>query len=481
MLGTAVLALGACEGILDVDLPGQLVEEDVFTPDNAELLVSSAIADFECSYSMMSATLTTMGEETWAGTGSTFGGAHGDYDTDSPGGGHCPDNDNVGTSWWHGYERARLFAETAYEKLDTEWTDVENRDRLMATSAVYAGLVYDFVGSTFCEYAYEGEAIVMPSEVLRRGEEHLTNAIQIMGSGDYTIATTSSLKQLAYLVRARIRRTLGDDAGAASDASMIQPGFVAWVTRDGSERGRWNEVYYLQLGFRYRTVAGPKWWWGVDEDRLVSAGMWDLTIAEDGTGRHTVGDGVPDVRVPETNLGTPILDGFTPFHRQDKYTAISDWHRMASWQEAQLILAEVEGGQSAVNRINAIRDVHALPHFSSTSDEEIFTAIVEERRREFFLEGARHYMDKLRYGLWFPRGEGVNRVGDRYGYSYCLIPPTTMYELNANVPQDYIGPNLVDPNYRWELQVDRAPQWPIPSSLPQFDVMDPDAVPWPQW
>jgi len=476
----ASLALSGCDGILDVELPGQLVDSDVFTPDNAELLVNSAIADFECAYSMMSATLTTVGEESWAGTGG-WGTAHGDYATLTPGQGHCPDNSDVDTDWWHGYERARLFSEAAYQRLSEEWTDVPNRERLMATAAVYAGLVYDFLGSTFCEYAFPEESIVPPSDVLRRGEAWLTTALEVMGPDDYAITSTQSLKQLAHLVRARIRRTLGDDIGAAEDAAQIQPGFVAWVTRDGSERGRWNEVYYTQYGFRYRTVAGPRWWSDFAPDQLVSAGMWDLTIATDGTGRHTVGDGVPDVRVPEVNTHTPILDGFTPFHRQEKYTSVGDPHRMASWQEAQLILAEIERGQSAVARINAIRDVHGLPHFASSDEEEIFSAIIEERRREFFLEGARHFMDKLRFGLWFPRGRGSTRVGDRYGFAYCLVLPATAYELNPNVPADYIGPDLTDLSYTWELQVDEKPNWPVPASLPQFDVMDFDAIPWSQW
>src|SRR5690606_34399009 len=110
--------LAGCEGLLDVELPGQLVEEDVFTEDNALLLVNSAVGDFECAYSMMSAVLTTAGEETWAGTGGWVT-SHADYQTQRPVSGYCADNDNVGESWWHGFERARFFAEGAYERLES--------------------------------------------------------------------------------------------------------------------------------------------------------------------------------------------------------------------------------------------------------------------------------------------------------------------------------------------------------------------------
>ena len=251
---------------------------------------------------MMSATLTSMGDEAWSGTGGTFGGTHGDYENERPGSGHCPDNNATGTSWWHGYERARLFSETVYDLManDGDWAGVEDRDELMATAAVYAGIYYDFIGSVFCEYAFEGEAIVPPSNVLARGEVWLTTALAVMGTGDFEIASTTSLKQLAYLVRARIRRTLGDNVGAASDAAQILPGFEAFVTRDTSERGRWNEVVNMHDGNLYRTVAGPTWWFGTGTpgaEEFVAAGMWDLTIDMNGTGFHTVGDGIPDPRV----------------------------------------------------------------------------------------------------------------------------------------------------------------------------------------
>ena len=483
-LALAILAVG-CGDLLDVSLPGDLVEENVFLPENAELLVNSAIADFECSFSMMSATLTSMGDVQWPGTGGTFGGTHGDYENERPGGGHCPENNATGTSWWHGYERARLFSETVYDLManDAAWSAVDDRDELMATAAVYAALYYDFIGSVFCEYAFEGEALVPPSNVLARGETWLTTALGIMGTGDFSINSTTSLKELAYLVRARIRRTLGNnDAGAMADALLVSPGFEAFVTRDVSERGRWNEVNNLHDGSLFRTVAGPTWWFGdgnpAGSEEFVAAGMWNLTIDMNGTGFHTVADGMPDPRVAETKEGTPIGDGFTPFHRQLKYPNIGDSQRMASWQEAQLILAEIERGASAVARINAIRLDHGLPDLVTVDPDEIFTAIVEERRREFFLEGSRHYMDKLRFGLWFPRGVGQNRVGDNYEIAYCLLPPTDAYELNANVPVNFTGPDLQGQGYRWELEIANTLQWPVPATLPRFDVMDEDAIPW---
>ena len=48
-----------------------------------------------------------------------------------------------------------------------------------------------------------------------------------------------------------------------------------------------------------------------------------------------------------------------------------------------------------------------------------------------FLEG-RHHADKLRYGLWFPRGQNFNHKGVAYGPTTCLPIDETELELNPN-------------------------------------------------
>jgi hypothetical protein len=53
-------ALGACDGILDVELPGEMTEGDLLQPQSAATLVNSAIADFECSYSMFTVLTASM-------------------------------------------------------------------------------------------------------------------------------------------------------------------------------------------------------------------------------------------------------------------------------------------------------------------------------------------------------------------------------------------------------------------------------------
>jgi hypothetical protein len=462
-LGAFVVAgLGACDSLLEVELPGNLTEDDLYQPESAEILVNSAIADFECAYSMYSAVMSGAEDATWKTSG--YFATSTEYQSQRPAGGACTLNTDVGENWFQGFQKSRLLAESSYGYL-TGWSDAEvpNRTRLLATAAVYAGLFYAHFGEIYCEFALPGEAPMTPIETLTRAEEWLTDALGHMGTGDFEIVSTPSLKELAYLVRARVRLAMGDDLGAASDAAEVQPGFAAWVTRDASVRPRWNAVHQALNATRWRSFAGPVWWYGHDDTQLVSVGYLDLTIRADGM--PTVNDGDPDPRVPVVFTGQFAQDGVTDQYTTSKYSGLGDDQRMASWAEAQYILAEIEGGQSTVNRINAVRDLYGLTHFSSTDDDEIYTVLIEERRREFFLEG-RHHADKLRYGLWFPRGRGWNHKSVRYGLEYCLLMPESAYELNDQVTAGYTGPDLSDLTYDFALKVARVAEWPIPASLP---------------
>jgi len=465
-LGLGMLGVAACDGLLDVDLPGDMTESDLYQPASAGMLVNSAITDFECAFSMFTAVMSGYEDATWRTSG--YWPAQATYGGFRPGAGSCPQQSDTATNFYMSFQKAALMAETAHELL-SGWTDAEvpNRTRHLATSAVYAGLFYQIHGETFCEFAPLAGPLKQPADMMREAEQWFTTALGHMGSGDFSIVSTESLRQLALLGRARVRLALGDHAGAASDAAQIQPDFVAYVTRDASVRGRWNAVYQAFNVFQWRTVAGPVYWWRHEPDQLVSVGYYDLTISPDG--RQTVDDGVLDPRVPVQRMGAFSQDGITEQYNQQKYASLDADQHLARWAEAQLILAEIEGGQSAVNRINALRDVHGLPHFSSTDDDEIYSTIIEERRREFFFEG-RHYADKLRYGLWFPRGQGRQHRDFAYGLGYCMLMPITDYELNTHILDafglGYEGPDLADRSYTYQLQVDRVANWPVPAQLP---------------
>ena len=67
------------------------------------------------------------------------------------------------------------------------------------------------------------------------------------------------------------------------------------------------------------------------------------------------------------------------------------------------MIAEATGGQVAVGIINSLRATHGLPTFASQDPSEIRNLLIEERRRELYLEG-KQLGDMLRLNLPFPTG-----------------------------------------------------------------------------
>jgi hypothetical protein len=168
---------------------------------------------------------------------------------------------------------------------------------------------------------------------------------------------------MARVGRARVRLDLGRKSEATADARLVPKGFVRNSTYSATNPRRMNYVYVLN----YR-------------EQLVSV---------DPSFRSLQVGGVPDLRVPTEYSGRKGNDAQTDLWYQRKYTTEASPIPIASWDEAQLIIAEAEGGQAGVDRINALREQAGLPRFSSADPAAIEAQIREERRRELYLEGHR--------------------------------------------------------------------------------------------
>jgi hypothetical protein len=126
-----------------------------------------------------------------------------------------------------------------------------------------------------------------------------------------------------------------------------------------------------------------------------------------------VGDSV-DRRVGATDTGKNATDG-SRIWIQNKYADLATGIPLATWDEAQLIIAEVQGGQTAVNIINMFRARAKLPLFASADPAAIRAQVIEERRRELFLEG-HHLGDIIRYDLPLTPAPGAAFAkGGQYG------------------------------------------------------------------
>jgi len=203
--------------------------------------------------------------------------------------------------------------------------------------------------------------------------------------------------------RARARLNLGDGPGTVADASLVDANFVRVVERAESPSRLQNTLYN---NGNLALAAG------------VTEPYHNLTVG-----------GVPDPRVKANHVGVIGSDNITDMWLQQKYTARGSGIPFSSWREAQLMIAEVQGGQQAVQIINALRATHNLPQFASADPNEIRDQVREERRRELWLQGTR-LGDMLRWGTPFPGG--ANPRGEPYNPRDFTCIPLPHFEAQFN-------------------------------------------------
>lgn len=101
-----------------------------------------------------------------------------------------------------------------------------------------------------------------------------------------------------------------------------------------------------------------------------------------------------------------------------------------SWREAQFIIGEARGGDEAIEAMNRVRSVHGLPPIAEEAIVDVLETILEERRREFFLEGQRH-SDMIRHAIPFP--SGLNHKGQIFQPYECMPLPNVERFNNPNI------------------------------------------------
>lgn len=384
--------LTACDTLLSADAPSRILAETLLQPNNAPVLVAGAIADFECALGNYVLSGGTIADEFMD---SQANAATWDIDRRSSN----PSSALYATGGCGGFglytpiSVARFQADQAL-KLLSSWTDaqVPGRLPLLARAAAYSGYAHILLGEGFCSAAVDLGPELTPAQVFALAEAKFTTAINTTGVPD-------SVRYMALVGRARARINQGKKAEAAADASLVPNNFV----------------------FNARTTAAA----GRAENRLFRVNNTSGTVTVDTQYRNMTVGNVPDPRVPVVDAGR---GGSLPAVRlwsQSKYTSLTAPIPIATWREALLIRAEVAGGQTAVGIINQLRSRFAsLPTFASTDEAAIQAQVVEERRRELFLEGQRLY-DTIRFnvplkpaaGAPFPNGGGT------YGTNKCLPLP----------------------------------------------------------
>ena len=388
--------LQACQGVLDVSLPGKVPASALGSPGLATTMVNGAQADFECAFSeyvhdtglWANETLNSSSNGEVVGWGARIS----SYDN-----GVLPCQSAAATlgnySLYVPLQTARFQSEQAITTLDG-FTDaqVPTRTALTAAAATYAGFSYTLLSEAYCQVATGPEPLITPAAGLAIAEMRFTRAIDLA-----TTANNAALLNAARVGRARVRLDLKNYAGAAADAKLVTPSTFAFLA-----------TYATQPVRRYNTAVAAT---TVNAHESIAPEYRDLTVS-----------GVADKRVPVIPDPKRAVgqDGTTPLYVQLKYATLDAPMPIATWDEAQLIIAEAEPA-SAVAALNAIRTKYALPAYTGTGTA---ADVKEERRRTLFFDGHR-IGDILRYGAPYTFATGKNQKGVPYGNLTCLPLPAS--------------------------------------------------------
>jgi hypothetical protein len=190
---------------------------------------------------------------------------------------------------------------------------------------------------------------------------------------------------------------LGDYAGAKADAQQIPAGYVRNATYSSAVDRRGNFVFNdnssvntsSSVGAPYRTMTG-------------------------------------DPRVPVSTTGLSSATGIQHYY-QTKYTTVATPIPFASYEEAQLIIAEAEiranNLPAALPILNAERARGNQGVFLGTTQAQYLAELIDQRRRELFLEG-HHLGDVIRFNIPVQPAAGTAyHFGGTYGNQLCFPLP----------------------------------------------------------
>jgi starch-binding outer membrane protein, SusD/RagB family len=399
----------ACDELtsLEQEAPSRVVADDLYTPANAQLLVTSTISDFECALAnvIVAGGLvgdelidTQLGQQGWDYDRRTIVPALGVYSTPQ-----------CGANQWPAYYTPISIARATADKILTAlegWTDQEvpGRQDLIAQAAAHAGYSLILLGETACSAALDGGPELTPAQVLAEAEARFTKAITAAQA-----ANNTDVLNMSRLGRARVRLDLKKYADAKADAALVPEAYVHNANYSAAS-GRRENLIFTQF---FRGLFSS-----------VDPSFRGLTVG-----------GVPDPRVVVVDAGAVGHDRQTRVWRTTKYPTIASPIPIASGDEAILIVAEadLEAGNvaAAVAGINKLRTKSSLPAYAGGTAAEVRAQLIDERRRELFLEGQR-LGDIIRFNIPLSPAAGAPYPlkGGTYGNQVCFPLPDV--ERNNN-------------------------------------------------
>jgi starch-binding outer membrane protein, SusD/RagB family len=412
------LALGAgCGDILSLEQsnPTQVDAASLYVPANAQLLVNGAIADFECAYTRYVLGSGILSDEVGAAIAQT---ANFDYDRRTfnaagPYAGGCGAVQQPG--FYTAMSTARADGDTVYARMSA-WTDaqVPNREKLLGQLMAYAGYSLIILGEGMCSAAINVGPELSSAQLFEEAKLRFDKAVT-----HATTANDAATLNMARLGRARALRNLKNLPAAAADAALIPATFVVNTSMDVTNVRRQNPMFIHITQSFFGTVESS---------------FRNLTLGA-----------AADPRVAVTNSGRVGTAASTPIWTPNKYPAANSPVPVARYAEAQLIIAEARiaagdlpGAAAAINAARNSTGRTGLPLYDATGQtaDQVRTQLIEERRRELFLEGHRLWdIRHFNLPLSPPAGAAYPAGGGTYADLRCFPLPNVERNNNPNIPK----------------------------------------------
>ena len=413
--GVLVLAAG-CDTLTEVELPSDVREDELEDPANAETLVLGAQADFNCAFSAF-ALSTGLWADDLDTVSSWFNfnqiGSRTNSGNQAIGGAPCNLLSNAGL--WTPMHTARFTGAQAAERIEEFPRDevevLGDPDLLMATGRAYEGYATLLLSEVFCSVAFDESEEQSREDGWQRADDRFAEALSLLEG--VTGEEAESVRNMAMVGRARANLNLGNDDLVVEYASQVPKDFERVSEHSDNTDRQNNRIFRVS---------------NQERDHGASERVRQLEV-----------DGEPDPRIQfEDADGRLGNDDENPWYPQRKYTSRSDDKPFATGREAMLMIAEVEGGQEAVDIINELRADYDLPEFQSDDELDIAAQVMDERRRELWLQGTR-MGDLLRFddqvldardANW---ETGSNFKGDPIADNTCLVIPDVELDNNPNL------------------------------------------------
>lgn len=407
-LGAFLGACSALDDLLSVEAPSRVIADDLSQPAAADLLVASVANEFRCTLTYFATAAALTGNEWRDASNNSVLNIWDQRVHDTSGYGSQYASADCGSNQPAIYQplsRTRWLADLALGLLDGwDVADVPDKTAFTNEVAMYAGFTYTLFGEAMCTMAFDDGPEVLPADAFNLAVARFDQAISGGASGDVLNA--------ARVGKARAQLNLGQGSAAAATAGAVPAGFS----------------FELQYSNAESVTRNKQWEFNIDDENVTVAEPYrDFTFA-----------GMPDPRVPVTDEGAVNPQTGIAIWTSGKYPDASSPVEMASWEEAQLIIAEdaVQSGNfpAAVAIIDALHAAVGLPPYTGgMNTAELMEQIIYERAAEMFLEG-HHLQDLKRLNIdLFPATGTDDGFGGAYGNQICFDLPATEFQNNSTL------------------------------------------------